>query len=788
MKQRKVGSVSGIWLVILCCGLVGVARGDDSSSQSQRHRTLLDADWLFHRGDISQVANVDDKGWQHVDVPHDYLIEGKYADSKNKIDRGHAYLPREVGLYIKHLTIPESEKGKILRLDFDGVYRDSEVWFNNTRLGRHRSGFTPFSYDVTKLAKLGADNVILVRCDPRETEGWWYEGAGIYRHVWLTSLPAVHLKEWGTQVVSKVELESPGVAKGKAEVALHSVVESNGASEAKCRIVWEIFDPGGQVIQKAESGTVSTKVENLVFGQTAVIERPLLWSIDSPNIYHVKTTLLVDGQEVDSDTVSFGLRTLRFDPNQGFFLNGKHVEIYGLCNHQDFGGLGIAVPDSLQAWRVAQLKKLGCNAWRTAHNPPSEALLDACDRMGMMVMDENRHLGDSYATHSPKGTTADDLSDLATMIQRDRNHPSVIMWSMCNEEGLQGSAEGVAIFKKMMDVVHRYDDTRPITSAMNKGWLEPVNDADVEDVIGVNYNTNKYDDIHKRHPTKMMLGSECTNEKTTRGEYEDNKATGMRSAFNLSEANWLAVVDRKYMAGSFTWTGFDYKGEPNPYGWPDVSNNTGLLDICGFPKDKAYYFQSCWIKEPMVHLVPNSWNWKEGQSIRVLAWSNQEQVELFLNGKSLGAKEVPYDQHAQWEVPFASGELMAKAMSNGKIVATDKIETAGEPKKIELTVDRTSLHANAEDAVVVQVSLLDEKGRIVPNNDRRITFKANGGGRILGVSNGNPADHDPDKGTERMTFHGRCVAILEAGREAGKVEFTATSAGLATQTVTFNVQ
>ena len=322
------------------------------------------------------------------------------------------------------------------------------------------------------------------------------------------------------------------------------------------------------------------------------------------------------------------------------------------------------MPDSLQAWRVQQLKKIGCNAWRTAHNPPSEAVLDACDRLGMMVMDENRHLGDCYSHHSPKGTTAADLSDLATMIQRDRNHPSIIMWSMCNEEGLQGTPEGAAIFTAMMKVVHRYDNTRPITSAMNAGFQAKSGDADVEDIIGVNYMNNPYDAIKKRHPDKPMFGSEDTNEKTTRGEYADDRAAGMCSSYNLSEVRWLAVPTRPFMAGSFTWTGFDYKGEPNPYGWPDVSNNTGLLDVCGFPKDKAYYFQSCWTDKPMVHLMPSTWNWpaKEGQNIRVIAFSNAKQVELFLNGKSLGVKDMPHDGHLEWQVPYEPGELLAKGL------------------------------------------------------------------------------------------------------------------------------
>jgi beta-galactosidase len=492
---------------------------------------------------------------------------------------------------------------------------------------------------------------------------------------------------------------------------------------------------------------------------------------------------------VDSTTTTFGIRTISFDGDKGFFLNGHHVEIHGTANHQDFAGVGIAVPDSLQAWRVSRLKKMGCNAWRTAHNPPSEALLDACDRLGMLVMDENRHLGDTYRQHSPKGTTATDLSDLACMIQRDRNHPSIIMWSMCNEEGLQGTPEGAQIFSAMAEVVHRYDRTRPITCAMNAGWLKP-GIADVEDIIGVNYSYNSYDAIHQGHPGKAMFGSEDTNDKTTRGEYVDDPTNGLRSCYNLSEKGWLPVVTRLFICGSFTWTGFDYKGEPNPYGWPDISNNTGLMDVCGFPKDKCYYFESCWSDKPMVHLIPDGWNrpGKEGQSIRVIAFSNAERVELFLNGKSLGAQVMPRDAHVEWGVPYQPGKLEARGYRNGKVVATDVVETTGVPARIQVSPERTLLEADGEDAVVVPVCILDAEGRVVPDANNRVSFHLTGDGRILGVGNGNPSDHDPDKAEQRNAFHGRCMAVIQAGSHAAALQLAVTSPGLTPASIAFRTR
>jgi beta-galactosidase len=802
MSDKKIGDfwslgtvLTGVAFIALSSCSTTTLKGNNATTTptTQRQRTLLDADWLFHLGDITpnnQVisASYDDVQWKSIRVPHDYVLDGTYVQSDEKAARSRGYLPVDVGWYRKRFVIPESDRDKILKLDFDGVFRDSEVWLNGQSLGRHPSGYTPFSYDITKVAKPGAENVIAVRADPRESEGWWYEGGGIYRHVYLTALSPLHLAQWGTHVVSIVPNGAQG-ADGEADLTIETTVENNGSAAANCKIVSEIVGPEGELLKTVESTDAAPAGAEREVVQHTVIGHPKLWTIQSPRLYQLRTTILQDGQPVDFTTTTFGVRTIHFDADKGFFLNGEHVEIQGTANHQDFAGVGVAVPDSLQAWRVEQLKKLGCNAWRTAHNPPSEALLDACDRLGMLVMDETRHLGDSYLHHSPKGTTATDLSDLATMIRRDRNHPSIIMWSMCNEEGLQGSREGAAIFTAMMKVVHRYDDTRPITSAMNAGWLKSGN-ADVEDIIGVNYNIKNYDAIHQRHPDKMIFGSEDTNEKTTRGEYADVKETGMRSCYNLSDEGWLAVVTRPFMAGSFTWTGFDYKGEPNPYGWPDISNNTGLLDVCGFPKDKGYYFQSCWSDKPMVHLMPGSWNWpgKEGQNIRVIAFSNARQVELFLNGRSLGMQDMPHDGHLEWQVPYQPGQLLAKGYADGKAVATDEVQTTGAPARIELTADRTALHADGEDSVVAEVSILDDKGRLVPNADGRVTFQLRGGGRILGVGNGNPADHDTDKADQRNAFHGHCMAILQAGSQPAALQLIATSPGLASGTVSFEVR
>lgn len=801
MRGNHVHRVRGL-AIIVACGIAGIsscfsqpvraAEAAPARNQPRQH-TLLDADWLFHLGDISpndQVIgdNYADAQWRHVQVPNDYVQYGTYSQTE---DRGHGYLPVDVGWYRKHFSIPESDHGKILRLDFDGVFRDSTVWLNGHLLGTHQSGYTPFSYDITKIAKIGGENILAVRVDPRKFEGWWYEGGGIYRHVHLTAMSPLHVAQYGTYVVSKVPNGDQG-GDAVAELAIQTILQNGDHAAADGELVSEILSPDGKLVQTVKTTASVPGDGSRDVWQHTSINHPKLWSLESPELYQLRTTVLKNGKPVDSTTTTFGIRTIHFDANRGFFLNGKHVEIQGTANHQDFGGLGIAVPDSIETWRVEQLKKFGCNGWRTAHNPPNTELLDACDRLGMLVMDENRHLGDTYFRKTKSGDPYSDLSDLATMIQRDRNHPSIIMWSMCNEEGLSRKPEGAKIFSAMMKIVHRYDQTRPITCAINGGVgaFNKRGIAGVEDIIGVNYNAQAFDGIHKLEPDKPMFGSEDTNQKTTRGEYANDRATGMCSAYNLSNKLWLAAVTRPFMAGTYTWTGFDYKGEPNPYGWPDVSNNTGLLDSCGFPKDKAFYFQSCWSNKPMVHLLPATWNMpgKEGQNIRVIAFSNARQVELFLNGRSLGTKDMPHDDLVEWQVPYQPGKLIAKGYTDGRTVATDEQDTTGKPARIVLSPDRTTLHATGEDAVVIPVSILDAEGRVVPDSINRVTFHLTGRGQILGVGNGDPADHDTDKSNQRNVFHGHCIAVIQADSKPEALHLTATSPGLTSASVELNVQ
>jgi beta-galactosidase len=772
------------------------------ASASLRQRTLLDADWKFHRGEVASSNEVivtsyaGEASWEPVQLPHDYQLDGKYepetaGTGKTTDSRRRGYLPVEVGWYRKHFSIPESDKGKILQLEFGAIFRDSQVWLNGQFLGGHAGGYTGFHFDINKAARCGADNVLVVRVDPRQREGWWYEGSGIYRHVYYTAMAPLHVANYGTYVISTVPNGNQG-ANAEAELTIQTTVENDGVFSVACGVVSEIVGPDGTSVQTLKTEEAANPLSQHRVVQHAVLEHPQLWSLETPNLYQLRTTIFQAGQPVDSTTTTFGIRTIHFDADKGFFLNGKHVKIYGVACHQDFPAVGIAVPDSLQLWRVKKLKEMGCNGWRTAHNEPNEAVLDACDRMGMLVMAENRHLDDSEAN----------LADVATMIQHDRNHPSIIMWSLCNEGGVQGKPEGARLFAALKQAVLRYDQTRPTTSAMNRGWMEP-GQATVEDLMGVNYHPEAYDEIHRVHPSLPMFGSETANTKTTRGEYSNDPTNGWVSSYNLVDAKadqkfspaicidgWPAVASRPFIAGSYTWAGFDYKGEPNPYGWPMINANVGLMDTCGFPKDKYYYLQACWSDKPMVHLMPMTWNWpgKEGQVIRVIAFSNARQVELFLNGKSLGPQPMPQDGYLEWKVPYQPGRLMAKGYTDGKLMATEQLETTDAPARIQLSPERTILDADGQDALVVPVSILDAKGRVVPYANNRVSFHLTGGGRILGVGNGNPSDHDPDRASERTAFHGHCIVILQAAAKPETLQLTVTSPGLEPASTTFRIR
>ncbi len=720
----------------------------------------------------------DDASWRTVHLPHDYVVEGTFDPNG---DTGHGSLPKPVGLYRKTFTPPETMRGKSVWIDFDGVYRNASVYLNGEKLGTNPSGYMGFRYDLSQKLEYGKPNVLAVRVDPSRNEGWWYEGGGIYRHVWMNVADPLHVapdgifaRSIGNDVKVDVALKNDGPA---AVVDVHS----------------DLFDPQG-----ALAGGLDAKNVSLVAnGGTSVVGTvrladPKRWDLDEPNLYRVVTTIKKEGRAVDSQTVSFGVRDVKWDKEKGFLLNGRVVKIQGTCNHQDHAGVGIAMPDGLFEWRIRKLQEMGSNDYRTSHNPVAPELLEVCDRLGMLVLDETRHFGDTYLPKSPSGTTSDDLGDVRAQIVRDRNHPSVIAWSVYNEEPLQGTVEGGELFRKVRASVAALDGTRLSTGATNYGFDKGI--VDVTDLFGVNYAIGVYDDMHRRKPDMAMFGSETASAVSTRGVYANDPVRGYVSAYDVNapswgataEAAWKPIADRPWMAGAFVWTGFDYKGEPTPYGWPCINSHFGIIDIAGFPKDSFYCYQSAWGAKPMVHLLPH-WNWPADRgSVKVWAYSNADRVELFLNGKSLGAKDVPKLGHVEWDVAYAPGTLEARAFAKKKLIATDRVETAGAPASLRLTTDRTKILADGEDLTTVAVEVLDAKGRVCPTAANEVTFAVEGAGAVGGVGNGDPSDHDPDKADHRKAFNGLCMALVQSNGTKGRITLRATSPGLREATISLD--
>ena len=733
-----------------------------SIAQTPRERKLLDFGWRFHLGSAGDMAKdfgfgggqtfakagegpgpirppFNDASWREVNLPHDWVVEedfvhdddGLYVQHGSK-PTGRKFPDNAVGWYRRTFDIPSSDRGRRLSVEFNGVFRDSLVWLNGHLLGRHQSGYSSFAYDMTDFVNYGGKNVLTVRCDASQYEGWFYEGAGIYRHVWLVKTNPVHVARYGTYITTDA-------FEGEAEVVIRTRVQNDGDQWKAVAVQIKGLPDGEQYDAPLKLEAWSSNEGTIRFR----ILRPILWSLENPYVYAAKV-VVTDGKEMlDEYPISFGIRTLHFDKDKGFFLNGKRVEIKGTCNHQDHAGIGAALPDRMQYFRIEQLKKMGCNAIRTSHNPPTPELLDACDRLGMLVMDENRLLDSSEQG----------LHDLETLVKRDRNHPSVILWSIGNEEPEQGTPIGAQIATTMARHVHDLDPTRPVTYAGNNGTeYEGVNS--VVDVRGMNYITlGSPDEYHKAHPEQPMFGSEEASTLSTRGEYKNDPDRGYMAAYDVNKPGWGALAEewwsyyaqRPWLAGAFVWTGFDYRGEPTPYGWPCISSHFGILDTCGFPKDNFYYYQSWWTDEPVLHIFPH-WNWAghEGQPIDVWCFSNAQEVELLLNGKSLGKKAMPLNGHLSWSVLYKSGVLEARGYRDGKVVQTSKVETTGKADHIVLTPDREVIDADGEDVCVFTVEVVDKEGRVVPDASNDILFEVDGG-TILGVGNGDPSSHERDR-------------------------------------------
>ncbi|MBS1706879.1 MAG: DUF4982 domain-containing protein [Armatimonadetes bacterium] len=736
--------------LVLCACLFCIA------SAAIAEKTNIDSGWRFalgHAGDPEKdfsfspgsfsafaKAGTDagpistgfsDSSWRVVDLPHDWVVELPFDETS---DMMHGYKPvgrkfpqNSVGWYRKALIIPESDKGKRIRITFDGVFRDSKVWINGHWVGQNASGYVGKTYDLTDYVRFGQKNVIAVRVDASFMEGWFYEGAGIYRHVWLEKSPQVCFEQDGVYFDARVE-PNP-IVRTMAEVRNYT------DTPVERELSVEIVAPDGKrFAAKSPPVTIPARGQETLVVECAVAH-PLLWSPEQPNLY--QATAKIEG---DFYSHPIGFRTIRFDNDKGFFLNGKHYLIQGTCNHQDHAGVGAAVPNSVNEWRIKRLQEFGCNFYRSSHNPPTPELLDACDRLGMMVLDETRQFG----------SVGEPADELRRFIRRDRNHPSVIYWSIGNEEwGTQNSDESARIAREMMKQIHELDTSRLITfGANNGGTLTGINS--VVDVRGFNYVLDSVAKYHQDRPEQPLHGSELASTTTTRGEYAEDPKRGYCRAYDhggvgwgtSAEGWWTFTLDHPYFAGGFVWTGFDYRGEPTPYDWPNINSHFGIVDTCGFFKDVAYYYQTWWTTKPTLHILPH-WNWAgdEGKVKDVWVFSNHEEVELFLNENSLGRQKVQRAGHLEWKVPYAPGRLTAKGYRAGKVVQESIVETTAPASQLHLEL---AAKPGLDGVAIVNVAGLDSAGRLDPLASNLVTFKLEGEGQILGVGNGDPSCHEPD--------------------------------------------
>ena len=731
------------------------------------------------------VANFNDSTWQEVKVPHDWVTILPYADvashSHGYKTVGYKYPETSVGWYRKTINIPACDLGKHIALQFDGIFRNARVWFNGFYMGTEPSGYATQVYDVTEYVNYGGDNLICVRADATLEEGWFYEGAGIYRDAWLMKSAAVGVAPFGTFVYA--DLKQPY---DKVTIYVETEVNNHSLTTQQCEVSHRLLDADGREVAKSESSTIMLRAKQTLNSQllTLNLNTPHLWSPADPYLYKVETTVKVDGRVTDVYETTTGIRDVEFDADRGFLLNGQPLKLKGVNMHQDHAGVGAAIPDALQAWRIKQLKKMGCNAYRASHNPMTPALLDICDREGILVIDENRLTG----------INEEHLRLLERMIKRDRNHPSVILWSNGNEEwGMENTIQGTRIAAAMREYTHLLDPTRHSTIA-NAGGREMVKGLDV---VGFNYIVqNDVDNQKKNNPTWKIVGTEETTGCGTRGWYfKDEKYPGRMVSLNrtmeqnyenIIERGWKFYDERPWAAGLFYWTGFDYRGEPNPLSYPAHDSEFGILDYCGFPKDEAYYLKSWWTDEPVLHIFPH-WNLQghEGEEVEVWAYSNCDEVELTVNGKKLGRQPMPRNGHLKWKAVYQPGRVEATGYKNGKRILTKTIETTKAAAKVILKADRHQIAADGQDMAIVNIELHDQKGRFVPNACPVLTFCLEGDANIIGCGNGDPSylgsDH-PDKQPCHTfsipAFNGRAQVLIQSGKLPSTVTLKCTADGL----------
>ena len=770
-----------------------------------RYHALMDQNWKFLLGDPADAEGVsfDDHTWRSLDLPHDWSIEGDF-DKTAPTGGGGGYLPTGIGWYRKTFTLPRTARGQIVHIQFDGVYMNSDVWINGHHLGHRPSGYISFVYDLTPYLKAGK-NTLAVRVDnSAQPNSRWYSGSGIYRHVWLDILPPLHIGQWGTYVTTSDSL-----------INIHTTLVNNTREPRHDTLVSNILDASGNTLATQNTPVDLAPGDSTVFTQQIPLEAPTLWSPEHPNGYTLASIVRSKGKTVDAYQTPFGVRTLEYSAVDGFLLNGKRIKMNGVCLHGDAGCLGVAVPIRVWEERLALLKEMGCNAIRTSHNPVAPEVLDLCDRMSFLVMDEAFDAWESGKVKNDYHLYFDEWGarDVADQIHRDRNHPSVVLWSAGNEIPDQTKDKGVELLKSLREIYHREDSTRPLTTANDDivadggSTLLPFMEA--EDIVGYNYVDRWherrelfYGPDHYAHPDWKMIGTESEsvhNPSTySLGNDPDRPMPNYTSGMIRAEQLWKFVAVHDYVIGDFMWTGIDYLGEAR---WPGKGSSSGVIDMTNRPKDSYYFYQSQWTDQPVLHLLP-SWNWqgREGQILPVLAYTNCDTVELYLNGKFYGAKSRefprqgnsgawnkyarPYvnittaDLHLSWDLPYEPGVIKAVGRRNGQTVATVEIRTAGKPAALRASADIPAIFADGSDVATVHVDVVDSAGNVVPYADNLIRFRVSGNGRLAGVDNGNQQDDHSFRLDERNAFNGHAYAVLSATRTPGVIHLTIEADGL----------
>ncbi len=795
--------------------------------------TSFNSSWLFHKGDAdnAQTIDFDDSGWRLLDLPHDWAIEGPFSDEYNARTGG---LPvHGIGWYRKHYDISKDMEGKIISIEFDGAMSNSQVFVNGELAGNRPYGYIGFEIDITPFVKFGAENIIAVKLAPEDLAQRWYSGAGLYRNTRIKYNNPIHIPQYGTYITT------PKVDESSSLVNIETKIKNAGNIASKINLKTVIYNAEGIEVASSTDEIHIKKDWEVKQNVELEISNPKLWDLDTPYLYEVVSTITENGNKIDEYSSEFGIRTIKFTPNDGFLLNGKRVQLNGVCMHHDLGALGTAVNYRATERQMEIMKSMGVNALRTSHNPPSPEMLKVCDRLGILVQVEAFDEWKIGKVKNGYNKFFDEWheTDLRDMIKRDRNHPSVIMWSIGNEILEQGKEDGWKVAKMLNDICHDEDPTRPTTAGFNYYPAPFKNKLAYQiDVVGMNYWPLEYDDIKKDNPDMIIYGSETSSMTSSRNVYnlpikgDFYRETGHVSSYDViygppwaypPDAEFAVQGANTFSLGEFIWTGFDYLGEPTPYAgrdnhthgywnddWPSRSAYFAPVDLCGFPKDRYYLYQSQWTTAPMVHVLPH-WNWegKEGQMLPVYAYTNAEEVELFVNDKSMGKKvkgkdltPIPAEYHSfekgifmspyrlSWSVPYQKGSLKVVAYTNGKEVATKEIKTAGTPTKISLSADRSTISADGKDLSFITVNIEDADGNLCPRADNLVNFKVEGKGVLAAVDNGNQRSMESFQKPYRKAFSGKCLLVVKSTNTAGGIKITASSDGLESNTINISTK